>query len=166
MDYPYGYGNGNYGNGMGYQNGYSTGYANGQAMSQQRAVDNIFAWVYGDAGAKAYPVAPNKTVLLVDSEGPFEFIKSADGMGRPYPMKYYTLTEIDEQTYMQMKQQMQQNQYSQRPMISQAPQGDMAEYVKKADLESEVTKILHQNQMGGMNSGNNGYGNSPEGNQR
>lgn len=161
MDYPYGYGNGSYGNGMSYQNGYSNTYANnpnmnqGYSQNQQRPVENTFAWVYGDAGAKAFPVAPGKTVLLMDSERPILYVKSTDMSGRPMPMETYELTRIDQQMYQ-----------SQRPMmISQAPQGDMSEYVKKSDLESEVTKIMNQN-MGGMNGGNNGYGNPPEGNQR
>lgn len=42
-----------------------------------------FNWVQGEAGAKAYPVAPNTTVELWDSESDTIYIKSADRTGMP-----------------------------------------------------------------------------------
>ena len=40
-------------------------------------------WVSGEAGAKAYLVAPNTTVQLWDSENPVIYLKSADASGMP-----------------------------------------------------------------------------------
>ena len=35
-------------------------------------------WVQGEAGAKAYPVAPNTSILLMDSEESVFYIKATD----------------------------------------------------------------------------------------
>lgn len=40
-------------------------------------------WVQGEAGAKSYLVAPNTTVLLMDSEGSRFYLKSTDNAGMP-----------------------------------------------------------------------------------
>jgi len=40
-------------------------------------------WVQGEAGAKAYLVAPGSTVQLWDSENPVIYLKSADMSGMP-----------------------------------------------------------------------------------
>lgn len=40
-------------------------------------------WVQGVEGAKAYPVAPNANVMLMDSSANTFYIKSADATGRP-----------------------------------------------------------------------------------
>lgn len=42
-----------------------------------------FIWVQGEAGAKAYPVAPNTSVHLWDSEKQIIYIKSANATGVP-----------------------------------------------------------------------------------
>lgn len=44
---------------------------------------NSIIWVSGEAGAKAYLVAPNSTVQLWDSEGQTIYLKSADASGMP-----------------------------------------------------------------------------------
>lgn len=43
-------------------------------------------WVQGEAGAKAYLVAPNNTVVLWDTERPTIYIKRADATGKPLDM--------------------------------------------------------------------------------
>lgn len=40
-------------------------------------------WVQGEAAAKSYLVAPNTTVLLLDSEGSRFYLKSTDNAGMP-----------------------------------------------------------------------------------
>lgn len=55
-----------------------------------------FIWVQGKEGAKAYPVAPNKTVLLMDSEQPFVYKKTADKDGKPTDFKIFKLVEQTE----------------------------------------------------------------------
>ena len=57
-----------------------------QQMYQQPAIqtqqpqssDHGIIWVQGDAGAKSYLVAPNQSVMLMDSEQNCFYIKSAD----------------------------------------------------------------------------------------
>lgn len=57
---------------------------------------NTFQWVQGEAGAKAFMVAPGNSVLLMDSENPVIYMKSTDINGRPLPMKTYDLIERQE----------------------------------------------------------------------
>lgn len=52
-----------------------------QAPSQGQ--NNGITWVSGEAGAKAYLVAPNNTVQLWDSESQTIYLKSADASGMP-----------------------------------------------------------------------------------
>lgn len=47
------------------------------------AQNSSIIWVSGEAGAKAYMVAPNTTVQLWDSEQNIIYIKSADASGMP-----------------------------------------------------------------------------------
>ena len=51
-----------------------------QPQAQQ---NSDIIWVQGEAGAKAYLVAPNNTVTLWDSENSTIYIKSADASGVP-----------------------------------------------------------------------------------
>ena len=68
---------------MGYQqmNYQPMSYAQLQYNNQQNQSEPI--WVSGEAGAKAFLVAPNTTVQLWDSENPVIFLKSADASGMP-----------------------------------------------------------------------------------
>ena len=60
----------------------------------QPILQNYFAWVQGEAAAQAYQVMPNSTVILMDSEKPVLYMKSADSTGRPSQMvKQYLVTE-------------------------------------------------------------------------
>ncbi len=90
---------------MAYNNGfpvtYPQYYPQAQQMPQvpqtQQAPStqiNSMIWVSGEAGAKAYLVAPNTTVQLWDSEAPVIYLKSADASGMP-SMKVidYTIRE-------------------------------------------------------------------------
>ena len=49
-------------------------------------------WVQGEAGAKAYFVAANATVVLWDTESPTIYIKSADATGKPLDMDIIDLS--------------------------------------------------------------------------
>lgn len=51
-------------------------------------------WVQGEAGAKAYPVAPGNSVLLMDSESECFYIKSTDSSGIPMPLRVFNYCEI------------------------------------------------------------------------
>lgn len=60
--------------------------ANMQAQYQQPQQQNVnqgLLWVSGEAGAKAYLLAPNTSVLLLDSEESRFYIKTTDNAGMP-----------------------------------------------------------------------------------
>lgn len=54
-----------------------------QPQTNFQQTNNGVIWVTGEAGAKAYMVAPNNTVQLWDSEAPVIYVKSADASGMP-----------------------------------------------------------------------------------
>lgn len=64
-----------------------------QAPVQTPQVNQGLLWVQGEAGAKSYLVAPNTTVLLMDSEGQRFYLKSTDGAGMP-SMKIFEYKEV------------------------------------------------------------------------
>lgn len=67
------------------------------AHNAQIATNHISSgiiWVQGEAGAKAYPVAPGNSVLLMDSESECFYIKSTDSSGVPLPLRTFTYAEI------------------------------------------------------------------------
>lgn len=53
-----------------------------QSIPQQQ-VNQGLLWVSGEVGAKSYLVAPNSTVLLMDSDSSRFYLKSADNAGMP-----------------------------------------------------------------------------------
>ena len=61
-----------------------------QMPTVQPSDDRI--WVQGEAGAKAYFVAANATVVLWDTESPTLYIKSADATGKPLDMDIIDLS--------------------------------------------------------------------------
>ena len=54
-----------------------------QGFSPSPAVNSGINWVSGEVGAKSYLVAPNSTVLLMDSDATRFYLKSADNSGMP-----------------------------------------------------------------------------------
>lgn len=71
----------------------------GQFQNQQPVRQNNggFVWIQGgEAGAKSYLVAPGETVMLMDSENPVFFLKSADASGMPMPLRIFEYKERTE----------------------------------------------------------------------
>lgn len=69
-----------------YNNYFPVTYPQTQPMSYpqyQQTQSTGINWVQGIEGAKAYPVAPNANVMLMDSSANTFYIKSADATGRP-----------------------------------------------------------------------------------
>lgn len=64
--------------------------------NMQMPTQNNLNWVQGESGARAWIVAPNNTILLMDSESQRFFIKSADNAGMP-SMRVFEYTEIGNQ---------------------------------------------------------------------
>lgn len=54
-----------------------------QTNSFQNGTSSNLIWVQGEGAAKSYPVAPNSSVPLWDSEANVIYIKSADMSGMP-----------------------------------------------------------------------------------
>lgn len=63
-----------------------------QPMQVQQP-NNGLIWVQGESGAKSYLVAPNVTVMLMDSEGERFYLKSADASGMPLPLRIFDYKE-------------------------------------------------------------------------
>lgn len=90
-----------------YQQSYNQGNSYGQSYAQpqmqmpqinmvQPSQQSTINWVQGDVGARAYPINPGMSVLLMDSEGQNFYIKSADTMGMP-SLKKYAYSEVVEE---------------------------------------------------------------------
>lgn len=95
-----------------------------QQMQQQPQNVGSLIWVSGEAGAKAYLVAPNTTVQLWDSESNCVYLKSADASGMP-SMKIldYTIREGEKPQNTPLK-------------------NDMNNYATKEELNAFRTEIL------------------------
>lgn len=57
------------------------GYVSSYLASTNPNPNTNIIWTMGLESAKAYPVAPGRTVLLMDSESPTFFIKAVDNNG-------------------------------------------------------------------------------------
>lgn len=78
------------------QQSYAQSYNPPQMQMAQPTQSSTINWVQGDVGARAYPVQPGMSVLLMDSEGQNFYIKSADSMGMPN-LKKYAYSEVVEE---------------------------------------------------------------------
>lgn len=81
---------------MAYNNYFPVGYNQPYYMPQQQTANTGIIWCQGEAAAKSYPVAPNATVQLWDSESQTIYLKSADASGMP-SMKVIDYTIRDTQ---------------------------------------------------------------------
>lgn len=81
-----------------YQHGYQPPQAQTVVAPTQGQPNNSMGiiWVQGENGAKSYLVAPNTTVLLMDSECQKFYLKSADASGMPMPLRIFSYEELSE----------------------------------------------------------------------
>ena len=107
-----------------------TGFPNYQPYYQyQQPTNNGMIWVQGEAGAKAYLIAPNTTVQLWDSERQTVYLKSADASGMPSIKTLdYTIRE---------------NTPANAPISAQTanPINNNTEYATKAEIEALQAQI-------------------------
>lgn len=82
-----------------------------------------FAYCMGIEGAKAFPIAPNQTVFLMDSNDPVAYIKSADMSGKQ-TLRIFDMVERSEEA---------------KP---EEPKVDMSEYVKRSDIEGMISEAV------------------------
>lgn len=78
-----------------------------QQPAQPPQTNQGLLWVQGEAGAKSYLVAPNTTVLLMDSEGSRFYLKSTDNAGMP-SLRVFEYSEVS-QNALQSAQSVQNN---------------------------------------------------------
>ena len=119
---------------MAYYNGFPVAYSQiypayqqpvyqAPAQSQQASQQNNgVIWVQGEAGAKAYIVAPNTTVQLWDSDAQVIYLKSADASGMP-SMKILDYTIRD-----------------QNKPSAEVPKQDLSRFVTKDEFDPIVAK--------------------------
>lgn len=91
---------------------------------------NGIIWIQGEQAAKSFMVAPNATVLLMDSESQRFYLKSSDASGMPLPLRVFEYTET--------------TQNAQKP-TSDAPAVDLSSYATKAEFDAfrdEIQGIL------------------------
>lgn len=96
-----------------------------QAQPTQQT-GNGLVWVQGESAAKSYPVAPNNTVLLMDSEGDRFYLKSADASGMPLPLRTFVYHEQTAQT---------------APKVSEAGQPAFATKTELEALRAEIEEF-------------------------
>lgn len=62
-------------------------------QAQPAPINQGLLWVSGEVGAKSYLVAPNSTVLLMDSDAQRFYLKSADSAGMP-SLRVFEYSEV------------------------------------------------------------------------
>lgn len=110
---------------IGYQPYYQANYQPVQNPPQNQNTGII--WVSGEVGARGYPVAPNTTIQLWDSESQTIFLKSADASGMP-SMKILDYTIRDNP--------------SQGNALQKQPQIDLSGYVTKEEFEKRISEVI------------------------
>lgn len=100
-------------------------YQMNQPMQQPAQANQSLIYVQGEAAAKSWMVGAGQSVLLMDSENPVFYIKSADASGIPLPLRVFDYTERN--------QNMQQN----APQAANPAQIDLdGKYVTRAEYEA------------------------------
>ena len=115
---------------MGY--GYPSNMIPNQQTQQQNFNTGNIIWVSGEAGARGYPVAPNTTIQLWDSEAQIVYLKSADASGMP-SMKILDYTIRDNAV---------------QGNALQKPQIDLSGYVTKEEFEKRMSEVIRQKVTG------------------
>lgn len=79
------------------QNQYQQAMPQMQPGTQQQPINQGLLWVQGESAARSYLVAPNSTVLLMDSDASRFYLKSADNAGMPN-LRTFEYTEVFQNT--------------------------------------------------------------------
>ena len=103
-----------------YQNPYT------QFTPKYNMSNNSIVWVQGIEGAKAYQLAPNSNIILMDSENDRFYIKTSDNIGM-CNLRIFKFTEITE--------------------TSSNTQIDTSQFVTREEFNQLV------NQLGGLDNG-------------
>lgn len=101
----------------------------------QNTPQNGLIWVSGEAGARGYPIAPNTTVQLWDSESETIYLKSSDQNGIPtIKILDYKVRETPTKT-----------------SIAKQSEIDMSIYVTRDELAEMLEKIKKETQPTAVN---------------
>ena len=111
---------------MAYYNPYQNQYMAQPVQVQQPQLNNGLIWVQGEMGAKSYLVAPNTTVLLMDSEQQRFYLKSSDASGMPLPLRVFEYTEKAQNA---------------PKAASEEKTMDLSSYATKAEIEPILAEI-------------------------
>jgi hypothetical protein len=96
----------------------------GNVGMNQPNVQSSLIWVQGINAAKSYPVAPNTSVPLFDSEANVVYIKSADASGMP-SIKILDYNVRDNESR----------------RAESVPQGDFVTHNELADIQKEIDAL-------------------------
>ena len=94
------------------------------SMAAPSQNSNGIIWVQGEVAAKAYPVAPGNSILLMDSEDQRFYIKSADASGMPLPLRCFSYTE----------------EVSTQQSFSPSPEIDTSQFITRQEFEERVNE--------------------------
>lgn len=83
-------------------------------------------WVQGEAGAKSFMVTAGATVMLMDSDGDYFYLKSADNAGMP-SLRTFAYKEVT----------------GQQMVPNSAPVQDMSKYVTRDEYD-KLVEIIRQ----------------------
>ena len=114
----------------------------GNVGMNQPNVQSSLIWVQGINAAKSYPVAPNTSVPLFDSEANVVYIKSADASGMP-SIKILDYNVRDNESR----------------RAESVPQGDFVTHNELADIQKEIDALKAKSERtaekrnGGKNDG-------------
>jgi len=86
---------------------------------------NGIIWVQGEAAARSYPVYPNQSVMLMDSEENVFYIKTADASGMPLPLRTFDYSERT----------------TAKAVEVEAKSSDTTEYVTREEFESRLSEF-------------------------
>ena len=100
----------------------------GTQMSSPQGSGSTINWVQGEAAARSFGVAPNQSVLLLDSEANVFYIKSADASGMPLPLRIFDYTERSPQPQV----------VEQTAVASDAS----SNYITREEFEQRINEIL------------------------
>lgn len=105
-----------------------------QPMQQPAQSNQSLIYVQGESAAKSWMVGAGQSVLLMDSESPVFYIKSADASGIPLPLRVFDYTERTQNTSQNV------------PQATNPAQIDLdGKYVTRAeydDLQGKYMEIL------------------------
>ena len=105
-----------------------------QPMQQPAQSNQSLIYVQGESAAKSWMVGAGQSVLLMDSENPVFYIKSADASGIPLPLRVFDYTERTQNTSQNV------------PQATNPAQIDLdGKYVTRAeydDLQGKYMEIL------------------------